>query len=226
MVTTPPAPQSQGCDLVQGKPNSNKWLLNSVVVLQCVVYFAFICLKPSIPDYFLGWALLVTDASILTLYVCNLFSYWGPSEGLDIKKVQLNIKAYSSFGKASHSIKLNSFLASFGEVTGVKNAFLSSGLWECCMMYLFHTTNRYNKKGFVLSAGMVREHACRAPRWLHRQWYLWSTARSPTCLWIVTSFSSSTFFSATSLPSLSIMSTSIRRCGGTHSHTLPHTHLL
>lgn len=115
MVTTPPAPQSQGWDLVQGKPNSNKWLLDKHS-LNTVLVFHFqsvLCLhvSKSIPNYFLGRALLVTDASFLALYVWNVFSYWSPSEGPNLQKIQSNMKAYSSLGKVSHSIKLNSFLA-------------------------------------------------------------------------------------------------------------------
>ncbi len=108
----------------------------------------------------------------------------------------------------------------------------SSGLQECTTKWVCHppviphlsTVTWIRIKGFVWSAGMVREHACPAPRLLRRLWFPWSTARSLTYLWIVMCCLSSTFSSATLLPSLSIMSTSIRLCGGTHHHTLPHTH--
>lgn len=95
----------------------------------------------------------------------------------------------------------------------------------CRHEYMLSSITLVIVNGSVLSAGMVRGRACPAPRWPRRQWFLWSTARSPNYPWIVTCCSSSISSSATSSPSLSIMSTSTRRCGGTLCHTLPHTHL-
>lgn len=78
---------------------------------------------------------------------------------------------------------------------------------------------------FCCSAGTGQEHTSPTLLSPPRRWFRRSTARSRSYLWIETCCLSFTFSSATSSPSLSIMSTFTRRCGGTRCHTLPHTHL-